>query len=51
MPLSHTQDTGGPLARSLEDLAILLDLTVGYDPEDQATQVMESRPHRNLLKI
>ena len=34
MPLSHTQDTGGPLARSLEDLAILLDLTVGYDPED-----------------
>ena len=50
MPLSHTQDTGGPLARSLEDLAILLDLTVGYDPEDQATQVMESRPHPEFVK-
>ena len=44
MPLSHTQDTGGPLARSLEDLAIILDLTVGFDPADQATQALESGP-------
>ena len=44
MPLSHTQDTGGPLARSLEDLAIILDLTVGFDPADQATQALESVP-------
>ena len=50
MPLSHTQDTGGPLARSLEDLAIILDLTVGYDPADQATQVMELQPQPGFVE-
>lgn len=44
MPLSHTQDTGGPLARSVEDLAIVLDLTLGYDANDEATEVMRSMP-------
>ena len=29
MPLSHTQDVAGPLARSLDDLAILLNIVVG----------------------
>lgn len=41
MPLSHTQDVGGPLAKSTEDLAILLDLVVGYDPNDTATEIMQ----------
>ena len=50
IPLSHTQDTGGPLARSLEDLAIILDLTVGYDPADQATNVMEAKPNPEFVK-
>ncbi|NKB35114.1 MAG: amidase [Pseudomonadales bacterium] len=48
MPLSHTQDTGGPLARSVEDLAIVLDLTVGYDPNDEATEVMRSMTPPNF---
>ena len=43
MPLSHTQDTAGPLARSLPDLAIILDLIAGYDEHDPATAVMRSR--------
>jgi amidase len=34
VPLSHTQDIGGPLARSVTDLAIMLDATVGADPND-----------------
>lgn len=34
IPLSHTQDIGGPLARSIKDLAYALDATVGYDPAD-----------------
>jgi amidase len=34
IPLSHTQDIGGPLARSVTDLAIMLDATVGADPND-----------------
>lgn len=43
IPLSHTQDTGGPLARSVRDLAIGLDATVGPDPADPATAVLEGR--------
>ena len=50
MPLSHTQDTGGPLARSLEDLAIILDLTVGFDPADPATQALESGPTPQFIE-
>jgi Asp-tRNA(Asn)/Glu-tRNA(Gln) amidotransferase A subunit family amidase len=37
VPLSHTQDIGGPLARTLTDLAIMLDATVGADPQDSVT--------------
>jgi Asp-tRNA(Asn)/Glu-tRNA(Gln) amidotransferase A subunit family amidase len=43
LPLSHTQDVGGPLARSMRDLAIALDATVGRDPADAATAVLASR--------
>ena len=37
IPLSHTQDIGGPLARSVTDLALMLDATVGEDPADAVT--------------
>lgn len=37
MPLSHTQDVAGPLARSAEDLAIVLDVVSGFDVNDPAT--------------
>ncbi|MCZ6619342.1 MAG: amidase family protein, partial [Gammaproteobacteria bacterium] len=37
VPLSHTQDIGGPLARSVMDLALVLDVTVGFDPLDAQT--------------
>ena len=43
VPLSHTQDTGGPLARSVYDLAIALDATIGPDPADLATKILEGR--------
>ncbi len=44
VPLSSTQDIGGPLARSIGDLSILLDATVGEDPQDPQTAVMGVRP-------
>ena len=44
MPLSHTQDVAGPLARSITDLAIVLDLTSGFDPADADTAVMQTGP-------
>ncbi|MEO8679001.1 MAG: amidase family protein [Vicinamibacterales bacterium] len=37
IPLSATQDIGGPLARTVTDLAIMLDATVGPDPNDAVT--------------
>ena len=37
IPLSDTQDIAGPLARSVTDLAIMLDATVGVDPSDAVT--------------
>ena len=44
MPLSHTQDIPGPLARTVSDLAIALDATVGIDSADAATRVLAGRP-------
>ena len=43
MPLSHTQDIPGPLARTVGDLAIALDATVGPDSTDPATRVLVGR--------
>jgi amidase len=37
VPLSYTLDVAGPLARSVTDLALLLDATVGSDPSDPTT--------------
>ena len=42
-PLSSTQDIGGPLTKSVRDLAIMLDQMIGYDAED--TQTAESFGH------
>jgi len=42
LPLSHTQDVAGPLARSAEDLAIILDIVSGYDSRDAATAIMRT---------
>lgn len=39
MPLAHTQDVAGPLAKNVEDLAIVLDIVKGYDLNDSATEV------------
>lgn len=44
VPLSHTQDVGGPLARSVIDLAIGLDATIGRDPADSATAILDGKP-------
>ena len=43
VPLAHTQDIGGPLARSVTDLLLMLDYTVGPDEADPTTR--ESASH------
>jgi len=37
VPISHTQDTAGPMARSVADAAIVLGAIAGSDPRDPAT--------------
>jgi amidase len=37
VPISHSQDTAGPMARTVRDVAILLGAMAGADPEDSAT--------------
>jgi amidase len=37
IPISHSQDTAGPMARTVRDVAILLGAMAGADPEDAAT--------------
>ncbi|HCK61045.1 MAG TPA: glutamyl-tRNA amidotransferase, partial [Gemmatimonadetes bacterium] len=44
IPLAATQDVGGPLARNVRDLAIALDVTVGHDSNDPATDILAGRP-------
>ena len=43
VPLALTQDMGGPLAKTVTDLAIVLDATAGIDPADAATAATEGR--------
>ena len=44
VPLSHSQDVGGPIARTVRDLAIALDATVGPDPADTSTTILGGAP-------
>jgi len=38
-PLVAEQDTPGPMCRTVDDLARLLDVIVGFDPADEATAI------------
>lgn len=38
IPLAHSQDTGGPMCRTVEDCATLLDAMVGFDPSAHSGQ-------------
>ena len=37
VPLALTQDMGGPMTKTVTDLALMLDATVGVDPADEVT--------------
>ncbi|MBT2187898.1 amidase [Sphingobium sp. H33] len=38
VPISHSQDTAGPMARTVRDVALLFSSMVGSDPADAATK-------------
>jgi amidase len=49
IPISHHQDTPGPLGKSIEDCAFLLDEIYGYDEEDLYTKNIEGKSY-NFVK-
>jgi len=49
MGIARQQDTVGPMARSVEDLALSLNVLAGVDPADPATQVKTERIYGDYL--
>lgn len=43
IPISHSQDTAGPLTRTVIDAARILTVIAGSDPEDPATRQADNR--------
>ena len=43
IPIAHSQDTAGPMARTVADAAILLGVLAGVDPLDPATEASRGR--------
>ena len=44
IPIAHSQDTAGPMARTVRDAAILLGAMAGADPRDPATRASSEQP-------
>src|SRR5215472_4608048 len=43
IPIAHSQDTAGPMARTVRDAAIMLSAMAGVDPDDGATAEAKGR--------
>jgi amidase len=51
IPISHTQDTAGPLCRTVADAAILLGMMAGADPRDSATAASAGHVERDYTRF
>jgi amidase len=51
IPISHTQDTAGPMARTVRDAAVLLGTLAGVDAEDQATAAGKGKAAADYTKF
>ncbi len=50
IPIAHSQDTPGPMARTVADAAILLGVLTGVDERDSATKLSKKRALSNYAK-
>jgi amidase len=51
IPISHSQDTSGPMARTVRDVAILLGAMAGADSEDSATAERQRKQYPDYTKF
>ena len=51
VPISFTQDTPGPMARTLRDAAIALGVMTGIDPEDSKTLSSEGHSYKDYAQF
>lgn len=51
IPISHSQDTAGPMCRTVRDAAILLGACIGVDPRDSATSGSEGRGYADYTQF
>ena len=51
IPLALSFDTGGPMARSVYDVAVALGIMTGIDPADAATKKSEGRFESDYTKF
>jgi amidase len=51
IPISHSQDTAGPMARTVRDIAILLGAMVGADADDSATAESHGKRFTDYTKF
>jgi Asp-tRNA(Asn)/Glu-tRNA(Gln) amidotransferase A subunit family amidase len=50
VPISHSQDTAGPMARTVTGAVILLEAMIGADPRDEATLIASDTAGWNLTE-
>jgi amidase len=51
VPISHSQDTAGPMARTMRDVAILLGVMAGADPQDPVTADSQGKVSPDYTKF
>src|SRR5579871_341689 len=51
IPISHTQDTPGPMCRTLRDAAILLGALAGVDPDDPYTSDSQGKSYTDYAQF
>jgi amidase len=51
VPVAHSQDTAGPMTRTVRDAAILLGATIGGDPRDKATLASRGKSREDYTAV
>jgi amidase len=51
IPISHSNDSAGPMCRTVRDAAVLLGAATGADPRDPSTPASEGRSHTDYTQF